>query len=360
MLEAIFNILRETPSLKGRQIAKKSGLNKSEVNSFLHRNQSIFTKNDEHEWNIIQKAAIEINFAGGWIDETQFESAIGMLKYNQQAEKVTFKFGEGCKFLLIALSRFLALANQSVGEGKQVIIDITSCLKTYSYFNRNGFFDFLDTNVVCLPERPLMSAAQTYRDNSDTLVELGAIALSSSDNKDLIIRLGDRFVEHSAENYLQACKTVFSELVGNVTDHSQSKTPGLVGLQVYKGKQKHIQTIISDSGLGIAATLRTTLKKEHPDLYKQYSIQSVKSDIELVCETVMSGEISRFGKGRGLGFKSSREQASKEKVFIIIRQESFAISLEYFKGQLQDIFVMKDLVPLSGTHICFDFYIDCF
>ncbi len=361
MLKAVSELLDGSPGLKGRQIAKELGLDKSQVNSFLHKNQDTFVKNSNHEWCLIRAQHVEIDFGTGWIDEKAFESAIGKLAYQKDATKVTFRFGIDCKFLLIALARFLALANQLTAIGKDVVIDTTACPNTHSFFSRNGFFDYLNQSVTCFPERPAMSAAKTYRDNSDTLVELGEIA-QPTQNKELVIRLGDRFVEHSSASYFLAAKTVFSELVGNVTDHSESKIPGLAGLQVYRpyNKPKHIQTVISDSGLGIAATLRTTLQSEHPKLYAQFSAETVENDIALVQKAFTSGEVSRFGKGRGLGFKSSREHASKEKVIIVIRQLTFSLALEYSKGQLINVSEDRGLVPITGTHICFDFYVDNF
>ena len=361
LLRAISDLLHHSPGMKGRQIAKELGLDKSQVNSFLHKNQDTFVKNSNHEWCLVRTQHVDIDFATGWIDAKAFEAAISKLAYQKDINKVTFRFGVECKFLLIALARFLALANQLIASGKDVVIDTTACPNTHSFFSRNGFFDYLSQSATCLPDRPLLSAAKTYRDNSDTLVELGEIALPSQ-NKELIIRLSDRFVEHSSANYTLAAKTVFSELVGNVTDHSESKIPGLAGLQVYRpyNKPKHIQTVISDSGLGIATTLRTTLQNEYPKLYAQFSEETVENDIALVQKAFTSGEVSRFGKGRGLGFKSSREHASKEKVIIIIRQLTFSLALEYSKGQLINVSEERGLVPITGTHICFDFYVDNF
>jgi len=361
LLKEISELLDESPGLKGRQIANELGLDKSQVNSFLNKNQDTFVKNSNHEWCLIWTQHAKIDFATGWIGDKAFENAIDKLTCHKDANKITFKFGIDCKFLLIALARFLALANQLIANGKDVVIDTAACPNTHSFFSRNGFFDYLSQSVTCLPDRPAFSAAKTYRDNSDTLVELGEIA-QPTQNKELVIRLGDRFVEHSSSNYCLAVKTVFSELVGNVTDHSESKIPGLAGLQVYRpyNKPKHIQTIISDSGLGIATTLRTTLQKEHPQLYAQFSVETVENDIALVQKAFTTGEVSRFGEGRGLGFKSSREHASKEKVIIVIRQPTFSLALEYSKGQLINVSEKLGLVPITGTHICFDFYVDNF
>lgn len=119
--------------MKGRQIAKELGLDKSQVNSFLHKNQDTFVKNSNHEWSLIRAHHVEIDFATGWIDDKAFESAIGKLAYHNDATKVTFKFGIDCKFLLIALARFLALANQLTANGKNVVIDTTACPNTHSF-----------------------------------------------------------------------------------------------------------------------------------------------------------------------------------------------------------------------------------
>lgn len=40
----------------------------------------------------------------------------------------------------------------------------------------------------------------------------------------------------------------------------RARFPGFAALQLYKGKRRHIQTVISDSGLGIATTLKRNLK----------------------------------------------------------------------------------------------------
>lgn len=78
--------------MKGRQIAKELGLDKSQVNSFLHKNQDTFVKNSNHEWSLIRAHHVEIDFATGWIDDKAFESAIGKLAYQKDANKITWLF----------------------------------------------------------------------------------------------------------------------------------------------------------------------------------------------------------------------------------------------------------------------------
>lgn len=79
----------------------------------------------------------------------------------------------------------------------------------------------------------------------------------------------------------------------------------------------------------------------------------------IIVENVMTkGEISRHGAGRGLGFKSSREQSIKFDAKLSIRQENFSLRLEYKNGGLVNIDKQLGLVTLRGTHLCFDFFID--
>ena len=57
----------------------------------------------------------------------------------------------------------------------------------------------------------------------------------------------------------QAAFTVFGELIDNVFQHSKTRLDGFAGLQLYS-KGKRAKVIVSDSGLGIPATLRPTLR----------------------------------------------------------------------------------------------------
>ena len=73
------------------------------MNSFLHNNQDTFVKNSNHEWCLIPAQHVEIDLATGWIDDKDFENSICKLAYQKDANKVTFRFGIDCKYLLIAL-----------------------------------------------------------------------------------------------------------------------------------------------------------------------------------------------------------------------------------------------------------------
>lgn len=196
-----------------------------------------------------------------------------------------------------------------------------------------------------------------YKGNSNAIVEFGAVDPKQR-NKELINQLSDRFVFQSDFRYEAAASTVFSELIGNIKEHSESPIAGFAALQKYEGRRKHIQTVVSDSGLGIAETLRPSLKEHHPHLYKLHKNSNIESDIDLVVATMSKGEISRLGKGRGMGFKSSREQAMKFNAQLSVRQERFSLDFKYKNGELVGVNKTLNLPKILGTHICFDFFVD--
>lgn len=361
MKEKIEAILIDTPGLKGREIANKIGKDKKEVNSFLDKNKDHFYQDDEYKWHL-QSKITTVEFLPGWINAEKYESFLSTHPDLFSAKgPVRFIFPQDCNLLLESISRFLALLNQLEYEDIDVMVDLAECDNTRSFLGRAGFFDLLSTGVRVLPGRPASSAAKIYKGNSDSLVEIGAI-YPNKKNKGLIVALRSNFVGNSNENFETVALTVFSEFINNVRDHSESPLEGFAALQVYNPprRRKHIQTVISDSGVGVVSTLRSTLEKHYPDLYKRFPDNGDDADIGLALEVFSKGNISRYGQesGRGLGFKSSREQASKFDADLSIRMDTFNIKLQYRDGKLVDKKTSKNLTRIKGTHICFDFYVD--
>lgn len=260
-----------------------------------------------------------------------------------------------------SIARFLALSNQLINHGVRVVIDLGACNHSIGYLNRAGFFDQLSDEIKVFPEKPKSSTATLFKGNTPSLVEFGSISPISK-NKPLILDLHSSFVSKTSNDYDLVALTIFSEFIGNVSEHSESNLDGFAALQTYMPthKPKHIQTVVSDSGLGVVKTLRQTLENNYPDLYSKFSDDSEDSDIGLVFEVFSKGNITRHGResGRGLGFKSSREQAAKFDADLSIRLETFNIQLMYRDGLLVDHTISKGLTLIQGTHICFDFFID--
>lgn len=361
MKEKIIQTLCRCSGLTGREIAKKIGEEKSAVNSFLNKHKDTFFQDDEFRW-FIRSSGLVIQFSPGWIDSVKFED---FLSSNpdlfSSSEPIKFILPKGCNLLLVSISRFLALLNQLSFEGITVTVDLDECSNTRSFLDRAGFFDLLAPEVKVVPGRPASSAAKLYKGNNDSLVEIGAIDAKGK-NKGLIIALRNNFVSKSSDAYETVALTVFSEFINNVSDHSAAEMEGFAALQCYNPPhlRKYIQTVISDSGLGVVATLRDTLREHYPALYKKFPDSDVDSDIGLILEVFSKGNITRHGResGRGLGFKSTREQASKFDADLSIRVDTFNITLRYRAGQLDKPKISKGLTKIKGTHICFDFYVD--
>lgn len=358
MLEQIRNVLIATPGLKGREIANKIGAERSAVNAFLHAHSEHFVQDDSYCWSLVAPSSMEVTFEGGrWVDCDSFESSLARLgsPLDASCEAVAFVLPKECKIFLDAAARFLALCNQLADSGKTTTIDFSECKTTMHYLDRVGFFDHLDLRVEVTPERPNVSKAKIYQGNSSAVVEFGSVDPTSG-NKELINQLTDRFVQQSDSRYEVAASTVFGEFIRNIKDHSESQLEGFAALQRYSGRRKHIQTVVSDSGLGIFATLLPSIEAHHPKLFALHNQPDYAQQV--VTAVLTQGEISRFGSGRGLGFKSTREQASKFAARLSVRQDHFSIDLQYRSGVVNDIRVVTDLPTIRGTHLCFDFFVD--
>jgi hypothetical protein len=360
MQDEIDRLLSRKPLLKAREIAKELGLERKEVSAFLHAHPDRYRQDSEYRWSVAEEEELTVTLPQGWLTggdlEAQLRNAGPVL--TGPARRIKIVFSPKCKTMIDCIARLLALINQLIHRGKSVTVDFTNAEPTRKYLDRAGFFDNLHDDAEILPERPTHSAARRYRGQSDTLVEFGAVD-PSSPNEELIEQLTNTFVQQSTADYRVAAFTVFGELIGNVVEHSGTPIPGFAGPQKYSGHKTHIQTVVSDSGLGIAGTLRPALEEHYPSLHKLFGDGSIDSNMGLVIAAMSKGEVSRFGGARGLGFKSSREQAAvRFNASFSVRQENFGLRFEYREGELVQIQKQKQLSRLLGTHICFDFYVD--
>lgn len=358
MIEDVKNFLEKEPGSKAKDIAKKLKCTTTEVNQILHYNTDLFVQDKENfTWTLVSEV-ITITFAGQWVDCSLFESALSNVDADfNKCQKINFILPDKCKFFLETIARFLALCNQLLDAEKEVTIDLTNNKSSKSYWNRVGFFDHLNKNAEVLPNWPKISTAKSRKGNNEKLVEFGAVD-PKEDCTDLINQLTDAFVASSNKDYENSIFTIFAEMIKNIKDHSESKLKGFAALQPYEGfskKKPHIQVIVSDSGVGIVATLKPHLKTHYPKLQKL-------SDLELVKLVLQGKQLSKHGSGpdsgHGLGFKGSCDIASTFKAKYSIRQSDFSLEFEFKNGKLQPPKEQTNLVTIQGTHICFDFVID--
>lgn len=359
MLAQIQALLEQKPGQKAKEIAAQLRKDKREINQILYAHDDVFVRDpDNHTWKL---AELRIDLGSHcWLNAESFEKAL--LKAGSPLDsvscRVTFVVGKECKILLEAMARLLAICNQLVDSDKAVSIDFTASRSTLTYLNRAGFFDLLRSSVRILPNRPLVSAAVAYEGNNEALVELREIHhLHPDDNiPDL---LGKSFVSCAGDQYDVAAHTVISELFGNVKEHSGATSAGFAGLQYYPGgKRRHIQTVISDGGRGIAGTLMPILEGKYPKVAKKIAKSKLDHRIALLQEIFSKGGISQVNEsGRGLGLKGSGTFAQKYNAVISVRQEDFELKIKYEGEDIQFVHCLG-LATIAGTHICFDFLLD--
>lgn len=359
MLKKIQDLLREHPRLKAKTIATHLDGERKHANSVLYAHPKIFFQDAEFNWSLVPQGVLRIELTGqNWLTATNFENAllIAGSPLDSDCPKVTFVLAKDCKILLEALARLLALSNQLVHAGKNVSLDFRDCRSTLSYLDRIGFFGHLNAAIDVLPKRPSSSKAVAYGGNNDGVVEFRAIDPSAPDQKipDLLLH---SFVSCAGENYSVGAFTVLAELFRNVQEHSAASTPGFAGLQFYK-RTNHIQTVISDSGLGIVGTLTPILKERYPTVARRISTSSLDPGVALLKEVFSAGGISRVkDDGRGLGLKISGEFAQKFKAKISVRQENFELRVHHSPTGIR-FFHSLNLVRITGTHLCFDLELD--
>lgn len=360
MIQQIRELIANNPGLKAKEIAKRLSIDKHELNSFLYQNRETFSQDSNFSWFLINHQLTITFDQAAWIDCTCFEKALARVESALESthKKVVFVIAEGCNLLLDSIARLIALSNQLVLYGKEVVIDFRQ-RGTYNYVSRMGFFEHLDQQITVLPTRPNISGAKRFSRNSDRLVELGIIDPDNLDES-LAKRLKEVFVLHAGEEYKQTAFTIISELLGNVRDHSESPIPGFIALQFYeKSSPPHIQTVISDSGKGILGTLKSVLETKYPELAKQAKESNLNPDIFLLQQIFTKGKISQsHDEARGLGLKSSKDAASKFNATILVRQDTCEVKFYFRQGKRFKFDYKTDLPLIRGTHICFDFELD--
>ena len=357
----IQNLLRKQPELKAKKIASELGLERKKVNSFLHANSSTFIQNEDYEWSLA-KGALKVVFPlpkCGWLTSVGFEEVIEQYSdlWDQDTSAIEMTFLGG-NFLLDSLSKLLALINQLSYSCKSISLDFSACNQSFTYLCRVGFFELIDERVVVTPN---VQDASCYYGNNTKVMEFGVINPLEPDER-IPLQLKKAFIEQVGDTHANPAFTMISELFGNVRDHSKSPIYGFAALQVYSKPKRRIQTVISDSGVGIANSLRCVLKERYPEIYQEFKAVNAENDALLIKRVFEQGRISsaehNSDESRGLGLKRSGDIAAKFNAKIHIRQKSFELTLIYSEGKLADHEVSYGLQKLCGSHICFDFFLD--
>jgi len=177
-----------------------------------------------------------------WVTEANFEQALrnGWDMLPTKHDKVTFSFPPSCKIMVDAAVRLLSLANQLTSEGVQITFDFGDKQhEALGYLSRVNFFPLLSKQVQILPVRPDSSLVAQYQGQSRNLVEFRAIQ-PELDKAYLFVRdipsqLADALdAAVGRKKFGDTPYTLFTELLNNLYEHSQTELAGFAALQVYR------------------------------------------------------------------------------------------------------------------------------
>ena len=296
-----------------------------------------------------------LNLSGKWVTAQMLDQAL-VRTGNAHASNVTsvrFNILSGCGIMMDAAPQLLSLVNQLAHRGRTVTLKFEQGMTgAMSYLDRAGFFDHLLPGIRTIPERPKTSGAKIYRRNNQGLVEFMTINPAGRDDSiptTLADALENACSRRADKSRLGAAAgTVFSELINNVYDHSETPINGYAALQVYKGEKAFV--VVSDSGQGLLNTLKPTLSGQLARL----------SDPDLIVYMLNEG-ISRLGPGRGAGLLASAQNALRydAKLHIHLPTASFKL-VPVGNGYQARAYSETDLPLIHGTHINFEFALDNF
>jgi len=361
MQRRISLLLSQNPGLKGREIAKRLGLEKKDVNRFLDDCRGFYEQDDSDGWSLNLESEFLLDASAGapgqWIKDKHLERALksigSPLEFPHQRVRILVSGGK--RIFLCAIAKLLALANQLALEGRSVALDFSESTDTLSYLSRAAFISRLDRRISVLPYRPDESAAAAFLANNLGLVELLEIKDSLAD-ENVPERIKHSYSHIFGGQHANKLFTIVAESVTNVQRHSGTKTPGVAAMQHYASgnEQSTVVTVISDSGAGICATLRPALDRHWPQIAAEFPATDPLSDPKLIIRAMREQGLSCTGQG-GAGLHSTLSHAKLLDASITIRQECFSVSFVYIGGELQQPTWTMDLPKLSGTHIVFEF-----
>lgn len=138
---------------------------------------------------------------------------------------------------------------------------------------------------------------------------------------------------------LSAVEWAINEITDNVLVHSESRIGGLIQLSSFNTRQKRIEYVVCDAGVGIPSTLKPTL--------------NLRSDVQCLDMSIKEGITN--GKGAGNGLFGSYKTASESGGYFHIHSGN--ASLLFRPGPRLGLMVKNERVPYEGTLIisCLDY-----
>jgi len=246
----------------------------------------------------------------------------------------------------VGIAFYAALQDYWTENGITRNASINPDIKSIPYLQRMGFFN-------CMGFRDPKSIKS--HDETGRFIPLKKI--TNGQELESFIKTIDPILHTSRDNS-RAIKHVFSELIRNVLEHSESRFGANVCAS-YNKKKKKILIGISDAGVG----LKQSLRKHH----------SIKSDEEAILKAItpgITGSTKRIGgneqnAGAGLFFTKSIAKATRNHFLIYSGTSYFKLltskagsQIEYIPDPKKDRAKIKNNLPyFHGTLVGIDIHI---
>jgi len=306
-------------------------------------------------------AALRVPLPDGWLSPEQFETLVAAhdyIRYLAAGGAVTIVFPlrsavpAGLGLWLLSFLNQLAEV-----DGGVLHLEFETPDGLFGYLDRNGFLQLLSPRISTTPRRPRVSSAEVFRGRTQGLVEIVPLlpGVSGQERTGIVRRLVRGLIDFypSGAEHTRRLRnhvfTVLGELVDNVFSHSGTELPGYVSLQAYdKQRRPRVQIGVSDSGVGIPASIRETLGARVRG----------KSDAELVVQAFREG-LSRHGAnaGRGCGLPQCASLAARYGSTVHVRTPSAQVILRPAgaEREFHQADVTERVGVLSGTHVYLEF-----
>lgn len=290
----------------------------------------------------------------------EFEGLVGRHDFHahlQGGGHVVFAFSASA-FLPAGLGLWLlSFFNQLAAiEPGVVRLEFETPEGLFGYLDRSGFLQLLSPRVATTPDRPATSGADLFRGQANSLVEIAPLWPRSPVEEKvgiiapLVRAICSHFPEGEETRRLgSTIHTLLGELVDNVFVHSETVLPGYVSLQAYRKRTgPRIQLSVSDSGIGIPESIRSTLRTKVGRL----------SDDEIILQAFRDG-LSKHGvhAGRGCGLKRCASLAARYGAALEVRTPKTHIVLQPATAlqPMHQAVVHHTTGTFTGTHLMLEF-----
>ncbi|MFL7024239.1 hypothetical protein BCS58_08000 [Enterovibrio norvegicus] len=293
---------------------------------------------------------------GRFYDKDDIEEVISEKKTSNYvgfcSRSVEIQIEGNCKFLADAQLKLLCLFHHLVNQDLKVsLVFLSGKCRCFTFMDRCGFFANLPNQVSVTPEKPKANQAASLRfqGQSVNLHEIRAVdPIISSNNRPIPSHMTDALsalLKTNCERFLNDIQTVICEFCDNVSQHSQSTSPGFVYMHHYPFTQS-IYIVIADVGVGLLNSLRQGLRDRN-NIFKD------SSDETLLLEMFNNG-LSRKEEQRGSGLNRMADIAIKYQGTLHLRLDKWLVDLTPTGGKFASARFRKG-AEMSGTHISFSF-----